>query len=85
MMHHTIRQNDKESLKKKITTVAVIDSHQTVFASDTATATSNKKDKEKKKLIRHAGWIKITVEQQDAVKVILQNTVAIFIPRCVHL
>ena len=79
------RANSYQVGHTKITKGAVIDSHQTVFTSDTATATSNKKDEEKKKLIRHAEWIKITVEQQDAVKAILQNTVAIFIPRCVHL
>ena len=60
--------NSYQIERAKTTTEAVTDSHQTVFASDTASSMSNKKDKEKKRLITHAEWIKMTVGQQDAVK-----------------
>ena len=52
----------------KTTTGAVTDNHQTVFASEATSTASHKRDKAKTKMIPHSEWIKMTAEQQDAVK-----------------
>ena len=52
----------------RVTTGTVADNHQTIFASDTKSDPSYGKDKDRRKTIPHAEWIKMTPEQQDAIK-----------------
>ena len=52
----------------RITTDTVVDNHQTIFASDTKSDPSYGKDKDRRKTIPHAEWIKMTPEQQDAIE-----------------
>ena len=62
------RANSYHLGHSRTTTGTVTDNHQTIFASDTKSDPSNRKDKDKRKMIPHAEWIKMTVEQQDVVK-----------------
>ena len=62
------RANSYQVGHSKTTTGTVIDNHQTIFASDITGDPSNKKDRDKRKMIPMAEWRKMTVEKQDAIK-----------------
>ena len=62
------RANSYQLGHSRVTTGTVADNHQTIFASETKSDPSNKKDKDKRKAIPHAEWIKMTPEQQDVIK-----------------
>ena len=62
------RANSYQLGHSRVTTGTVADSRQTIFASETKSDPSNKKDKDKRKTIPHAEWIKMTPEQQDVIK-----------------
>ena len=62
------RANAHQLGHSRITTDTVVDNHQTIFASDTKSEPSYGKDKDRRKTIPHAEWIKMTPEQQDAIE-----------------
>ena len=62
------RANSYQLGHSRTTTDTVTNNHQTIFTGDTKSKPSNKKNKDKRKTIPHAEWIKITFEQQDVIK-----------------